>query len=69
MSAYYKFTATNAQTIYGYGSSKEASAYLATLNAEKEINLYGSEEMTADEVAAAQIEKRDDVVNLEEAGW
>jgi hypothetical protein len=69
MSAYYKFTASNAQTIYGYGSLKEARAYLDTLNAGKEINVYGSEEMTEAEVADANLEKRDDIVNLEEAGW
>jgi len=66
MSSYYKFTGSNLQTVYGYGSAKEATAYVETLNAGKEINLYAADAMSVEEASSAKLDKRDDIVPLDE---
>jgi hypothetical protein len=60
----YKFSAYNAQALYGWGCDREAEEYANFLNARREINVYGWEQITDPE----EIVFRDgDGVNLQDA--
>lgn len=68
MEKWFKFSAYNSQAIYGYGTEQEADAYCDRLNRNREINVYGAEEITdPDTLADFDAGKRDDGFNLADA--
>lgn len=48
MNQLFKFTAYNAQAMFGWGDENEANAYCDFLNRNREINMYSYEEITDD---------------------
>ncbi len=50
---WFAFTAYNSQALYGFGTQAEADRYCDIINASRDINVYGAEEVEdADRVAA-----------------
>ncbi|WP_448205328.1 hypothetical protein [Azospirillum sp. sgz302134] len=63
---WYAFRAYNSQTLYGWGTAAEAARYVDAINVGKEINLYGIDELSAEQIEDLGLEKRDDVFSLED---
>ena len=66
MEATYEFSAHNNESIYGYGTEEEASAYRDWLNKEREINLYEISVfgLTAERADTLTFNLRDDLAHL-----
>lgn len=50
---WFAFTAYNSQALYGYGTAAEADRYCDLINADREINVYGYDELDDAERIAA----------------
>lgn len=55
MEAWYKFTAYNTQSQFGYGTADQAEKYADHLNKSREINVYN----------AAKVEDADEIAKLD----
>lgn len=51
MEKWFIFRAFNTESVHGYGSLQDADRYVDHLNSDREINMYGAYEATADEIA------------------
>jgi hypothetical protein len=70
--AWYRFTARNAQTIYGWGMEGAAQRYADLLNRGREGNLYAANRMTDEDLTKyaakyGRLEDNTGAVNLNEA--
>lgn len=67
MTGFFEFRAYNSQTIYGYGSERDASLYEDYLNRNREINHYGAYSVSKYKAKELRLPYRDDVVDLDDA--
>jgi hypothetical protein len=64
MENWFAFRAYNTQTLYGFGTEKEAGMYADHLNSSREINVYAPYSLASDEVAALGLEDNSEAFNI-----
>lgn len=71
MDMWYRFSGSNLQACYGWGTRDEADAYAAYLNRNRGVNMYGHEPLDADDAKATALAGCCDItaegVNLSDA--
>jgi len=67
MEATYEFSAYNTESVYGYGTTAEASQYLAFLNKGRDINLFemAVSDLSEDRAEALAVNLRDSLRDLD----
>jgi hypothetical protein len=67
METTYKFSAYNAESVYGFGTESEATQYLNWLNKGREINLFemAVSDLTDEQADTLAINLRDNLLDLD----